>query len=76
MGNSGNVFATTGIVRLSRGLQKSENAAQDRKMLFPDGYDLARYIYIVPLSQNYKEDKYDDTLPCSARDKPFERRRP
>jgi len=31
-------FATAGIVRLFRGLQKSENAALDQKMLFPDGY--------------------------------------
>jgi hypothetical protein len=30
------VFATTGIVRLFRGLQKSENAALGQKMLFPD----------------------------------------
>jgi hypothetical protein len=30
------VFATTGIVCLFRGLQKSENAALGQKMLFPD----------------------------------------
>jgi hypothetical protein len=30
------VFATTGIVRLFRGLQKSENAAMGQKMLYPD----------------------------------------
>ena len=32
------VFATTGIVLLFRGLQKSENAARGQKMLFPDGH--------------------------------------
>jgi len=32
------VFATGGIVYLFRGLQKSENAALDQKMLFPDGH--------------------------------------
>jgi hypothetical protein len=32
------VFATTGIVVLFRGLQKSENAALGQKMLFPDGH--------------------------------------
>ena len=32
------VFATTGIVFLFRGLQKSENAALGQKMLFPDGH--------------------------------------
>jgi hypothetical protein len=32
------VFATTGIVRLFRGLQKSENEALGQKMLFPDGH--------------------------------------
>jgi hypothetical protein len=31
------VFATTGIVCLFRGLQKSENAVLGQKMLFPDG---------------------------------------
>jgi hypothetical protein len=33
---SGSVFATTGIVGLFRGLQKSENEALGHKMLFPD----------------------------------------
>jgi hypothetical protein len=32
------IFATAGIVRLFRGLQKYENAALDRKMLFLDGH--------------------------------------
>jgi hypothetical protein len=32
------VFATTGIVFLFRGLQKSENAALGQKMLLPDGH--------------------------------------
>ncbi len=32
------VFATTGIVNLFRGLQKSENAALGQKMLFMDGH--------------------------------------
>jgi hypothetical protein len=32
------VFATAGIVRLFRGLQKSENAARGRKMPFVDGH--------------------------------------
>jgi hypothetical protein len=31
------VFASAGIVRLFRGLQKSENAALDQKMLVQDG---------------------------------------
>jgi hypothetical protein len=35
---SGSVFATTGIVSLFRGLQKSENAARGQKMLFQDGH--------------------------------------
>jgi hypothetical protein len=34
------VFATTGIVFLFRGLQKSENAAPGQKMLFPDRHYL------------------------------------
>jgi molybdopterin molybdotransferase len=34
------VFATTGIVELFRGLQKSENKALGQKMLFPDGHPL------------------------------------
>jgi hypothetical protein len=32
------VFATTGIVSLFRGLQKSENEALGQKMLFMDGH--------------------------------------
>ena len=32
------VFATTGIVHLFRGLQKSENEALGQKMPFPDGH--------------------------------------
>jgi hypothetical protein len=34
------VFATTGIVSLFRGLQKSENEALGRNMLFPDGHQI------------------------------------
>jgi len=37
LGQGLSFFSTTGIVRLFRGLQKSENAALDQKMLFPDG---------------------------------------
>jgi hypothetical protein len=33
------VFATAGIVRLFRGLQKSENEALGQKMLFPDEHN-------------------------------------
>jgi hypothetical protein len=40
------VFATTGIVRLFRGLQKSENAALGQKMLFPDGHLTKKRSYL------------------------------
>jgi 5'-methylthioadenosine phosphorylase len=36
------VSVTAGIVRLFRGLQKSENAALGQKMLFPDGHYIAK----------------------------------
>jgi len=38
------VFASTGIVGLFRGLQKSENAALGRKMPFLDGHYLTSYM--------------------------------
>jgi hypothetical protein len=38
------VFATAGIVRLFRGLQKCENAALDQKMLLPDRHRLTPLI--------------------------------
>jgi hypothetical protein len=44
------VFATTGIVCLFRGLQKSENAALGQKMLFSDGHYLAMLFPSIPCS--------------------------
>ena len=47
------VFATTGIVSLFRGLQKSENEALGQKMLFPDGHRVCFILYIFASLRGY-----------------------